>query len=44
MSNNSIDTAIDRLKNGGFKKGISSVIFLLYKNLLFYYPKYLDRQ
>ena len=33
LSNNSIDTAIDRLKNGGFKKGISSVIFLLYKNV-----------
>lgn len=31
LSNKSIDIAIDRLKNGGFKKGINAVIFLLYK-------------
>lgn len=33
LSNKSIDIAIDRLKNGGFKKGINAVIFLLYKNV-----------
>lgn len=31
LSNKSIDIAIDRLKNNGFKKGINAVIFLLYK-------------
>lgn len=31
LSNKSIDIAIDRLKNNGFKKGIHAVIFLLYK-------------
>ena len=31
LSKNSIDTAIDRLKNGGFHKGINAVVFLLYK-------------
>lgn len=31
LSNKSIDVAIDRLKNNGFKKGINAVIFLLYK-------------
>ena len=33
LSNKSIDIAIDRLKNNGFKKGINAVIFLLYKNV-----------
>lgn len=31
LSNKSIDIAIDRLKNNGFKKGINAVVFLLYK-------------
>lgn len=31
LSNKSIDVAINRLKNKGFKKGINAVIFLLYK-------------
>lgn len=31
LSNKTIDTAIDRLKNNSFKKGINAVIFLLYK-------------
>lgn len=31
LSNKSIDVAIDRLKNDGFKKGINAIIFLLYK-------------
>lgn len=31
LSNKSIDTAIDRLKNNSFKKGINAVVFLLYK-------------
>lgn len=33
LSNKSIDIAIERLKNNGFKKGINAVIFLLYKNV-----------
>ena len=33
LSNKSIDVAIERLKNNGFKKGINAVIFLLYKNV-----------
>jgi len=31
LGNNSIDEAIDRLKNNSFPKGISSVVFLLHK-------------
>lgn len=31
LSNKSIDIAIDRLKNDGWKKGINAIIFLLYK-------------
>ena len=31
LGNKTIDTAIDRLKNNGFKKGINAVVFLLYK-------------
>ena len=31
LSNKTIDVAIDRLKNNGFKKGINAVVFLLYK-------------
>lgn len=31
LSNKSIDTAIDRLKNNSFKHGINAVVFLLYK-------------
>ena len=31
LSNKSIDTAIDRLRNNSFKKGINAVVFLLYK-------------
>ena len=31
LSNKSIDTAIERLKNDDFKKGINAVVFLLYK-------------
>lgn len=31
LSNKSIDTAIDRLKNNNFKQGINAVVFLLYK-------------
>lgn len=31
LSNKSIDTAIERLKNNGFKEGINAVVFLLYK-------------
>jgi len=31
LSSKTIDTAIDRLKNGGFPDGINAVIFLLYK-------------
>ncbi|MGN0483882.1 MAG: SPASM domain-containing protein [Lachnospiraceae bacterium] len=31
LSNKSIDTAIDRLKNNSFKRGINAVVFLLYK-------------
>ena len=31
LSNKTIDIAIDRLKNNGFKKGISNIVFLLYK-------------
>ena len=33
LSNKSIDIAIDRLKNGGFKKGVNAIIFLLYKDV-----------
>ena len=33
LSNKTIDTAIERLKNQGFKKGINAVVFLLYKNV-----------
>lgn len=33
LSNNSIDIAIERLKNNSFRKGITNVIFLLYKNV-----------
>lgn len=33
LGNNSIDEAIERLKNNDFPKGISSVIFLLHKNV-----------
>ena len=31
LGNNSIDEAINRLKNDSFKKGINAVVFLLYK-------------
>lgn len=31
LSNQSIDDAIDKLKNNGFKKGINAVVFLTYK-------------
>ena len=31
LSNKTIDTAIDRIKNDGFRKGINAVIWLLYK-------------
>lgn len=31
VSNKTIDTAIQRLKNNSFKKGINAVVFLLYK-------------
>lgn len=31
LSKKSIDTAIERLKNNSFKKGINAVVFLLYK-------------
>ena len=31
LNNESIDIAIDRMKNNGFKKGINAVVFLLYK-------------
>jgi len=31
LSNKSIDTAIERLKNNSFKQGINAVVFLLYK-------------
>ena len=31
LSNKSIDTAIERLKNNSFKNGINAVVFLLYK-------------
>lgn len=31
LSNKTIDIAIDRLKNNGFKKDINAVVFLLYK-------------
>lgn len=31
LSNKSIDTAIERLKTDGFRKGINAVVFLLYK-------------
>lgn len=31
LSKNSIDTAIERLKNNSFKSGINAVVFLLYK-------------
>lgn len=31
LSNKTIDTAIERLKNNSFKKGINAVVFLLYK-------------
>lgn len=33
LSNKTIDDAIDKLKNNGFKKGISAVVLLLYKNI-----------
>lgn len=33
LGNNSIDEAIERLKNNDFPKGISAVIFLLHKNV-----------
>lgn len=33
LGNNSIDEAIDRLKNNGFPKGIKNVIWLLHKNV-----------
>ena len=33
LGNNSIDEAIDRLKNNGFPKGINAVVFLLHKNV-----------
>lgn len=33
LSNKTIDDAINKLKNGGFKKGINAVVFLLYKNV-----------
>ena len=33
LSNKSIDIAIDRLKNDGFKRGINAVVFLLYKDV-----------
>ena len=31
LSNQSIDDAIDKLKNNGFKKGINAIVFLTYK-------------
>lgn len=31
LSNKTIDTAIDRMKNNGFKDGINAVVYLLYK-------------
>ena len=31
LSNKTIDIAIERLKNNGFKKGLNAVVFLLYK-------------
>lgn len=33
LGNNSIDEAIERLKNNDFPKGVSSIIFLLHKNV-----------
>ena len=33
LGNNSIDEAIERLKNNGFPKGINAVIYLLHKNV-----------